>query len=84
MTKIKWKWRELLTALGGPNGVSEHIAARGIKPPTTNTIKGWVTRNSVPGAWAPFLIMIGQEECVPGTRKKILPRVSALWSRGRQ
>ena len=76
--KIQWKWRELLVALGGPSKIPDHIAARGVIPPSSNTIKGWVTRNSVPGAWAPLLILIAQEERSPETGKPVLPKVSNL------
>lgn len=79
VTKIKWKWRELIAALGGTAGVCEKIAVRGIAPPAQNTVKAWQLRNSVPGRWAPLLIMIGEEERIPETGETVLLKVSYLW-----
>ncbi len=78
--KLQWKWRQLIVALGGPKAVCDHIARRGVRPPSWETVKGWQTRNSVPGRFAPLLILIGQEEKAPGKAEPILPSVNNLWA----
>lgn len=77
--KLQWMWKLLIVALGGPKAVCDHIARRGVRPPSWETVKGWQTRNSVPGRWAPLLILIGMEEKKPGTNEPILQKVSNLW-----
>lgn len=77
--KLQWKWRKLIVALGGPKSVCDHIARRGVRPPAWETVKGWQTRNSVPGRFAPLMILIGMEEKLPGQEKPVLPTVDALW-----
>lgn len=77
--KLQWKWKQLIVALGGPKKVCDHIARRGVRPPPWETVKGWQTRNSVPGLWAPLLILIGMEERKPAAEQPILPKVSNLW-----
>lgn len=78
--KLQWKWRELIDALGGPKAVCDHIARRGVRPPAWNTVKGWQTRNSVPGRYAPLMILIGQEERAEGATGPLLPSVNDLWA----
>jgi hypothetical protein len=73
VAKLQWKWKELIVALDGPKAVCDHIARRGVRPPSWNTVKGWQTRNSVPGRFAPLMILIGMEE-------KVLPSVNNLWA----
>ena len=75
---MKWKWVELIARLGGPPGLREHIAARGIKPPPPESIRGWIFRKSVPGKWAPLIIMIGMEER-DEDGLPILSQVGDLW-----
>lgn len=58
---LRWKYKELITALGGPQGVADRLSERGIAPPPASTIRGWQTRSSVPGRYSPLLIMIAQE-----------------------
>lgn len=77
--KLQWKWKELIIALGGPKAVCDHIARRGVRPPSWETVKGWQTRNSVPGRFAPLLILIGMEEKAAGVATPILPTVYNLW-----
>jgi hypothetical protein len=36
--------------------------ARGFFPPGADTVQGWVTRNSIPGAWAPAIFALAQAE----------------------
>lgn len=70
--RLKWKYRSLIINLGGAGAIREAFAERGVAPPPFETIRGWQTRNSVPGKYAPLLILIGQE------RGKIAT-VSDLW-----
>lgn len=62
ISSIKWKYRELIRALGGVSGIKEHFLSRGVEPPPEDTIRGWRTRNSIPGKWSPLVIMIAMEE----------------------
>jgi hypothetical protein len=66
-----WKYRELVTALGGDDVVASLIRAEGFEPPALKTITAWRQRNSVPGNWAPLLIDVA-------LRKGLLDRVSQL------
>ncbi len=75
---VKWKWVDLIDRLGGPPGLQNHIGARGIKPPPQVSMRGWRMRNSVPGKWAPLIILIGMEER-DEDGLPILAKVSDLW-----
>ena len=52
----RWKYRDLVAALGSDDQVVELLRAAGFRPPPAKTIAGWRMRNSVPGQWAPALI----------------------------
>lgn len=77
--KLQWKYRDLIDALGGPKGVAQQFACRGVRPPPIETIKGWQVRNSVPGRYAPLLIMVGEEQKCEGSNDPILRCVADLW-----
>jgi hypothetical protein len=57
-----WKVRDMIDQLGGVGGVTEKLMALGFSPPGADTVQGWVTRNSLPGAWAPALFAVAQDE----------------------
>ena len=57
-----WKVRDIIAQLGGVGGVTEKLMAKGFSPPGVDTVQGWVTRNSLPGAWAPALFAVAQDE----------------------
>ena len=57
-----WKVRDIIAQLGGVGGVTEKLMALGFSPPGVDTVQGWVTRNSLPGAWAPALFAVAQDE----------------------
>ena len=67
----RWKYRELVTALGSDIAVIAILRADGFKPPPAKTIAGWRMRNSVPGQWAPALIDAAM-------RRGLIERVSQL------
>jgi len=71
--KLRWKFTELIDALGGPKATADLISKRGIAPPPIETIKGWRYRNVIPSDWLPLIIMIAQEE------KKLLRNLRGLW-----
>lgn len=57
-----WKVRDMIERLGGVGPTTEKLMARGFRPPGADTVQGWVSRNSVPGAWSPALFTLAQEE----------------------
>jgi len=57
-----WKVRDMIEKLGGVGPMTEKLMARGFFPPGADTVQGWATRNSVPGAWAPALFAVAQAE----------------------
>lgn len=61
---IRWKYSELISALGGPTAVAKLLKSRGLEPPPVATIKGWRQRGSIPGKYAPAVVAIGLEEGV--------------------
>lgn len=56
-----WKVRDIIAKLGGVGPTTEKLMAKGFFPPGADTVQGWSTRNSVPGAWAPALFAIAQD-----------------------
>jgi hypothetical protein len=56
-----WKVRDIIEKLGGVGPTTEKLMAKGFSPPGADTVQGWSTRNSVPGAWAPALFAIALE-----------------------
>jgi hypothetical protein len=57
-----WKIRDMIEKLGGVSGLTEKLMAKGFFPPAADTVQGWVTRNSLPGAWSPAVFALAQEE----------------------
>lgn len=57
-----WKVRDIIVKLGGVGATTEKLMAMGFSPPGVDTMQGWVSRNSVPGAWAPALFAVAQDE----------------------
>jgi len=56
-----WKVRDIIARLGGVGPTTEKLMAKGFFPPGPDTVQGWSTRNSVPGAWAPALFALAQD-----------------------
>lgn len=56
-----WKVRDIIAKLGGVGPTSEKLMAKGFFPPGVDTVQGWSTRNSVPGAWSPALFALAQD-----------------------
>lgn len=56
-----WKSRKIIAGLGGVAGVTEKLMKKGFFPPGPDTVQGWSTRNSIPGAWAPAVFGIAME-----------------------
>jgi hypothetical protein len=56
-----WKIRDIIEKLGGVGPVTEKLMAKGFFPPGADTVQGWVTRNSLPGAWAPAVFSLAQD-----------------------
>ena len=56
-----WKVRDIIAQLGGVGPTTEKLMAKGFFPPPADTVQGWSTRNSVPGAWSPALFAIAQD-----------------------
>ena len=57
-----WKIRDMIEKLGGVGSVTEKLMSRGFFPPGADTVQGWVTRNSLPGAWSPAVFAVAQAE----------------------
>ena len=57
----EWKVRDMIEKLGGVGGITEKLMAKGLFPPGADTVQGWVTRNSLPGAWAPAVFSLAQD-----------------------
>jgi hypothetical protein len=56
-----WKVRDMIAQLGGVGPTTEKLMAKGFFPPTADTIQGWSSRNSCPGAWIPALFAVAQD-----------------------
>ena len=56
-----WKIKDMIEQLGGVGGTTEKLMAKGFFPPGADTMQGWATRNSVPGAWSPALFSLAQD-----------------------
>lgn len=56
-----WKVRDIIENLGGVGGLAEKLMAKGFFPPGADTMQGWATRNSIPGAWAPAVFALAQD-----------------------
>jgi len=56
-----WKVRDMIEKLGGVGPMTEKLIAKGFFPPGADTVQGWSTRNSVPGAWAPALFAVAMD-----------------------
>ena len=69
-----WKVRDIIEKLGGVGLTTEKLMARGFFPPGIDTVQGWSTRNSVPGAWAPALFALAQAEGLIDTPMDALVR----------
>jgi hypothetical protein len=51
-----WKYRTLLSLVGSDDDVGDLIASWGFDRPPVATVRGWRTRNSIPGNYLPILI----------------------------
>jgi hypothetical protein len=56
-----WKVRDIIAKLGGVGTVTEQLMAKGFLPPNADTVQGWSTRNSLPGAWAPAVFGLAMD-----------------------
>ena len=57
-----WKVKDMIEKLGGVGALTDKLIARGFFPPGVDTMQGWATRNSLPGAWAPAVFAVAQAE----------------------
>lgn len=57
-----WKVRDIIDKLGGVGAITEKLMAKGFFPPGADTVQGWVSRNSLPGSWAPAVFSLAQDE----------------------
>ena len=62
-----WKVRDIIARLGGVGPTTEKLMAKGFFPPPADTVQGWSTRNSVPGAWSPALFALAPEAADRGS-----------------
>lgn len=67
----RFKFRELIAALGGVQAIGPKLAECGFSPPPQETIWGWKRRDSVPGNWALALLLLAE-------REGVLPEISKL------
>ena len=54
-----WKVRDIIEKLGGVGPIDRETHGQGFLPARGRYRSGLVTRNSVPGAWAPALFALG-------------------------
>lgn len=73
-----WKVKDIIDKLGGVGGMTDKLMARGFFPPGADTIQGWSTRNSLPGAWAPAVFALAQAEGLIETPMDALIRDTKL------
>ena len=73
-----WKVKDMIDKLGGVGGMTDKLMARGFFPPGADTIQGWSTRNSLPGAWAPAVFAVAQAEGLIETPMDALVRDTKL------
>ena len=57
-----WNYRWLVGAFGGDDDVARAIKSAGFDAPPLKTIAAWRQRNSVPGTWAPLLLILAMRE----------------------
>lgn len=57
-----WRAKEIIERLGGIGLMTEKLMQKGLFPPGPDTVQGWVSRNSIPGAWAPAVFALALEE----------------------
>lgn len=57
-----WRVRDIIAHLGGVGKLSEKLMARGYRPPSADTMQGWVTRNAIPGPWMLAVIGLAMDE----------------------
>jgi hypothetical protein len=79
-----WKVRDMIEQLGGVGLLTEKLMARGFFPPGADTVQGWATRNSVPGAWAPALFFLAQDAGLIKTPMDALVRDFRLKKKARR
>jgi len=58
----KWRYNDLIEALGSDTDISAKIAARGYPAIPRSSIAGWKMRNSIPPVWVPVLIQLALDE----------------------
>ena len=79
-----WKVRDIIEKLGGVGPVTEKLMAKGFFPPGADTVQGWVTRNSLPGAWAPAIFSLAQDAGLIETPMDALVRDFRLEKKARK
>jgi len=77
-----WKVRDIIEQLGGVGPTTEKLMAKGFFPPGADTIQGWSTRNSLPGAWSPAVFAIAQDAGLIETPMDALVRDARLKPKG--
>lgn len=60
-TAPTWKVKDMIDKLGGVGPMTEKLMAKGFMPPGIDTVQGWATRNSIPGAWSPAVFSLAQD-----------------------
>jgi hypothetical protein len=78
-----WKVRDMIEQLGGVGPMSEKLMAKGFFPPGADTVQGWATRNSIPGAWSPAVFSLAQDAGLIETPMDALVRDFRLSKKGR-
>jgi hypothetical protein len=79
-----WKIKDMIEQLGGVGGTAEKLMAKGFFPPGADTMQGWATRNSVPGAWSPALFSLAQDAGLIETPMDALVRDFRLAKKGKR
>ena len=77
-----WKVRDIIEKLGGVGPTTEKLMAKGFFPPGADTVQGWATRNSIPGAWAPAVFALAQDAGLIETPMDALMRDVKLEPKG--
>jgi len=74
----EWKVRDMIDFFCSDGATTEKLMAKGFFPPGADTVQGWVTRNSLPGAWAPAVFSLAQDAGLIETPMDALMRDTRL------
>lgn len=69
-----WRIRDIIHHLGGCGKIAEKLMAKGYRPPSADTMQGWVTRNQIPSPWVPAVLALAIDESLINNPEELLLR----------